>query len=211
MAENNTILMGVRAEPSGNAPAGKMYIWIDAVGVIWTKDDAGNLSSSIGVTNHANLTGRNSPDQHDIASVTGLQNALDGKLDTSAVSVFGTYHSDSHRNDTVTSSSVTPVVYVTNTVINAPAGRYRLGASATWGLNTAGRNIIITWKVNGTIFTQLEAEPKDAGSDIRNLTSGFGYMDHPGGNIVTEMEFAPESAGDVARIHSGTLEQWRVS
>ena len=41
MAENNTILIGEREEPTGNAPSGKQYIWIGTDGHLRTKDDAG--------------------------------------------------------------------------------------------------------------------------------------------------------------------------
>lgn len=43
MAEDNTILMGVRNEPTGNAPTGKTYFWMGNDGHLFTKDDAGNV------------------------------------------------------------------------------------------------------------------------------------------------------------------------
>lgn len=44
MAENNTILIGQRSEPSGNPPTGKIYFWSEN-GVIYTKDDLGVVRS----------------------------------------------------------------------------------------------------------------------------------------------------------------------
>lgn len=41
MAENNTILMGVRNEPTGNAPTGKTYFWMGTNGHLFTKNDQG--------------------------------------------------------------------------------------------------------------------------------------------------------------------------
>ena len=435
MAENSTILIGVRSEPTGNAPVGKAYIWVDSNGVVWTKDDAGNLKSGSGITIHNDLTGKNDADQHIISAITGLQTeldskvaksgdiitgdlifnsestelgrigeatsrkhlellgesgldfnspamyissaenfagyflvvgenglvtfikpasspqtqtdnnsgpinisngvptdlgvsiittdtftdpsfewalnfentsisqdadvdlqatidgvltgtpinyfvkrnstallsgtvpfsgdvvvgkniqlritsnkdgnvsnitiklsvatssvtaewgqitgilsdqtdlqlALDNKADISTVNIFGTYAGNSERKDTVTNSSTTPVVYISNTVTNAPAGRYRVGATVGWALNTSGRNIIISWKVNGVIFGEMEVEPKDSGGDIKHINSGFDYIDHTGGDILLEMEFSPENNGDVATLFSAALEQWRVS
>lgn len=46
MAENNTILIGERSEPSGNAPSGKIYIWSNA-GSFYTKDDNGTVRSQV--------------------------------------------------------------------------------------------------------------------------------------------------------------------
>ncbi len=431
MSENNTILIGVRSEPTGNAPAGKVYIWVEPSGTIWTKDDTGNKISGSGVTVHNDLTGKDATDQHIISAITGLQaaldlkqvknnpvvegrtslsngteygsfeedsgqlkigasnavnidsnalilkdavgfegryltigenglitytkptetpdsqedfnagpvsstgtqvdlgisivlasdfkdptvqwsltfenqhsfasssvtlqgyidgspqgpahnyevgagatalltgalpivgtmasgsvltfrvtssrsgeatninvivaaagssitaewgqitgvlssqtdlqTALDNKADISTINIFGTYSGNAERRDVVTNSSATPVTYISNTVTAAPAGRYRVGATVGWALNSAGRNIIISWKVNGVIFGEMEVEPKDAGSDIKHINSGFDYIDHLGGDILLEMEFAPEQSGDVATMFSAALEQWRVS
>jgi hypothetical protein len=42
MAENNTILIGVRTEPTSNPPSGKVYFWVDS-GEIKTKDSSGTV------------------------------------------------------------------------------------------------------------------------------------------------------------------------
>jgi len=146
-----------------------------------------------------------------LSNQTDLQLALDGKADASTVNVFGTYAGNDERRDIVTNSSTTPVIYLSNTVTAAPAGRYRVGATVGWALNTASRNIIISWKMNGVIFGEMEVEPKDAGGDIKHINSGFDYIDHTGGDILLEMEFAPEQSGDVATVFNAGLEQWRVS
>jgi len=44
MAENSTIVIGVRSEPTGNAPTGTVYLWITA-GMLYTKDDNGVVRS----------------------------------------------------------------------------------------------------------------------------------------------------------------------
>ena len=46
MAENNTILIGERDEPSGNAPSGKQYVWIGTDGHLRTKDDEGTVKDN---------------------------------------------------------------------------------------------------------------------------------------------------------------------
>lgn len=53
------------------------YYRVTFVGGVWTMADL----SSLGVTVHNDLTGRSDSDAHPIAAVTGLQTALDGKID----------------------------------------------------------------------------------------------------------------------------------
>ena len=135
----------------------------------------------------------------------------DGVEHTLATPAFGQNfnqeHDDTYR--TATGSNVTAVSLTTDELA---IGKYRIGQSIAWNMNTTSYNIIVELWVDGSVAESLEMETKDSGTDIRNYTTGFGYMDITAGGSthLVEIKFRSENSSYTAKMYHQSLEFWRV-
>jgi len=129
------------------------------------------------------------------------------------VPVFGSQFE--HKKDIIPSStsSVAYQNYTTLTTAIKPAGKYRVGFAASWGLNNAANDILIRCQVDGiNVRDSLQVEPSDPGTDQTNMYSSFGYVDFPIATVHTiTIDFAVTNSGNTATIRNSALEIWRVS
>lgn len=120
-------------------------------------------SGSTGVSDHADLTGKDTADSHPISAITGLQTALDGKVNTGADATFAT---DTH-------SSAGTYVVAGNVIVTATAdiGTFDMGSPA-------GGDFRGVWVVNGSSssidvnLSQFEASNAEAAFGVVSLDAG---------------------------------------
>lgn len=131
---------------------------------------------------------------------------------TFSPSVFGDGFNEATKNTTETNGTTTLATYLSMSHTGKAGARYRIGVVVAWNINNTFRNIVIQLNHAGSPLGVLEMETKDGGSDIRNWTSGFFYVDELTDNTDNiEIIFAPENAQDTATIYYAGLEVWRVS
>jgi len=135
-----------------------------------------------------------------------------GAVHNLSIPVFGQNFKE-ESNDTEMSATGSYVTAITLTTDELPVGRYRIGQSICWNMNTTSYNIIVEMLVDGVVAESLAMESKDANSDIRNYNTGYGYMDvNNGGSTHTiSIRFKSESSSYTARMYHKSIEFWRVS
>jgi hypothetical protein len=127
-------------------------------------------------------------------------------------SVYGDDANDASKDTTETNGTTTYATYLTMSHTGKAGGRYRVGVTVSWNINSLSRNIQLQLVHAGTPIGILEIETKDTGSDIRNWNTGFFYVDELTDNTdIIELQFRPESGADTATIYYAGLEVWRVS
>ena len=121
---------------------------------------------------------------------------------------FGTVNSSTIMNN----SSLTPSNYLVLSRVGLLAGVYMAMFKVRYGINTAGRNLIISLTNNGVDIpgTRFERELKDIGSDIREPSADFTTV-VLSGDVDLAIAFAPEQAGDLVTIYSAEIILFRVA
>jgi len=119
------------------------------------------------------------------------------------------------EDDTLRSTTIQPPSWYAAHTFNTgtlPAGTYRVGWFFTWAIDSIADDFLAQVVVDGTTtLLDMAQEAKDAGTDQKQPSSGFGYA-----TFATEtthsivLQIATES-GDDSHVHLSRFELWRIS
>lgn len=134
--------------------------------------------------------------------------------------IFGSEFEEVLGNSTVTYSDDF-INAVTLSVSSIPAGKYRVGWSYGWAMDSTSRDFNARLKLDDDTNNLLmwhRQEPKDAsgtngaaGTDQAHRVAGFAYVTLTAGNHHFDLEFRTTDDDDQATIYVPRLEFWRVS
>lgn len=96
-------------------------------------------------------------------------------------------------------------------VLDIPAGTYRIGVSFVWAYTNASRNFQGRVQIDDTTtIWEIIQEPADAGTDQRCPAAGFSYVALSAGDHDIDLDFRSSSFFDTAGIARAHIEFWRV-
>lgn len=124
--------------------------------------------------------------------------------------VFGQHFQKLESASSYSFSSSSFQNYLTMVPTGLSTGTYRIGFGICSRYSTTGRDLRLQLVVNGSVVDEFRVEPKDSGSNQRIPYSFVKYVDLNNDNTVT-LQIATEQNGDVATVHDGYLEFWRVA
>ena len=126
---------------------------------------------------------------------------------------FGSEYIAARDLATSSTTSTTPVLKLTLSATNLPAGTYRLGWSYNWSHSAANTDFeaqIRQGGVSGTVLHEHRQEPQDPGVD--QLHPASGHIDDLAlsGNVDFSITYNTDDPDDAAFIRGARLELWRV-
>jgi len=126
--------------------------------------------------------------------------------------IYGSNYSKAYSDQTITNTSITPLLYTSMTMFAVPAGAMvKLEAFAVWNMSVTNKLFNSVLYVNGVPVGSLSEKTNDTGNDVRNPRSGFFFFPNPTTqDLIIEMKFYPESAGTTATMYYGAVEGKRV-
>lgn len=123
--------------------------------------------------------------------------------------VFGTYYHSAEDLSQQTTSSNSYVNALTTTTGTVPSGKYRVGWSFEYQINSKGQDFEARVQVNNsTTIAEINVEPKDQTSYFP--ASGFAELEFgSNGTHQIDVDFASEG-NETSRIRKTRVEFWRV-
>ena len=121
---------------------------------------------------------------------------------------FSTFASDDGQSTNGTTNFVQKVRLTTP---NVTSGDYRIGWTFTWGNGSASNSTIVRIQQDDSIdLWQMQAEPKDAGTDQQNPAEGLAQVTLTAGTHTFDMDFTT-TMGGTGQIKQARLEFWSVT
>lgn len=125
---------------------------------------------------------------------------------------FGQEFQQEETSTAAQTASTTYAAYLTLTTPVLPAGTYRVGWSITARCTNVSYDMMVRVQVdNATTLDEYQLEPKDTGTDQRDIISGFGYIILTNDTHVVDLDLAVSSTLATAVAYRGRIEFWRVS
>lgn len=135
----------------------------------------------------------------------------------STQNVFGSYHQDWTNHDETTTTSTDYQIRAVMNINEVPAGKYRIGFSYTWNINSTTRSFICRVLLDAGTDNECELsyhaeEPSNSGGDQYLNFYNFHYVTFDSTNTHTiTIKYKSNKPGGMAKITSHHAEFWRVA
>lgn len=144
-----------------------------------------------------------------VKSSTGNVTDLEEK---SSLPVFGSNYKSASNSTAVTTTATTYSTVLTLTTDDLPVGEYIVGFFYNWGYGNTSYNFMSRIEIDSSDVIMIhEQEPKDTGTDVRQIGSGSIPVSMTAGVHQIRLQFRSQRSGDEARMRNMSMYIWRTA